>query len=167
MTTVEPPDGSAARTLFLPLEEEQAFELVKEAAELWAGGLERNGTSAELELPLMAGLRHGWAVGEVRVEPKDQGSQVQIVTQPVPYRLHRSAFFVLLMGGIGASSLLVLPFFHDLLPMMPLSLLLMLLAWFLVASRVRHRNLDDFLKLVEEMAREPEEEADEPAPLMP
>jgi hypothetical protein len=47
-----------------------------------------------------------------------------------------------------------MPFVPVLLDLLPLAGLLLLLAWFLVASQLRHRSIDDFLRWLEELAQE-------------
>jgi hypothetical protein len=130
---------------------------VQEAAELWAGGLEREGTRAQLELPVVAGIRRGWQDGTVTAEAKAEGTQLRFDLEPIDYRVHTPAFVVLLLGAIGGLSVLALPFFPSLLPALPLSLILLLLAWFLVVSKIRHRSFHDFEKLLQDLAEEPTE----------
>ena len=130
---------------------------MQEVTELWAGGLERDGTRGQFEIPLVAGIRRGWQDGIVTAEAKSKGTSLRFELEPIQYKVHASAFVVLLLGALGGLSILLLPFVPSLLPTLPLSLILLLLAWFLVVSRIKHRSFSDFEKLLVDLAEEPTE----------
>lgn len=157
-----PPAASGAATgprelaADLPLPVGDALELVEELASSWGGELERSAAGGRLALPISAGLRHGLLEGEVSVSRLGAGgSRVELVVASERYRLHVSAVVVLLIGAAGGLFLMLAPLLigRAAVGLLPAAFLLMLVAWFLVASRLRHRGAGEFLGALADLAR--------------
>jgi hypothetical protein len=130
-----------------------ALAAVGEAAEMWGGAFQAAGqTGGDLELPVQAGLRRGRATVQVKVTPYPGGSTVAAHPVAVDYQLHGPAVAVLLVAAGGCAALLAWPFFPGLTAAVPLSILLVLGAWFLVVSRLQNRGVEEFLATVEAVA---------------
>jgi hypothetical protein len=54
----------------------------------------------------------------------------------------------LLFGGAGGLTVALWPFFPELMPLLPVAVVLALVAWLLVVARLRSSDPGDFLKLV-------------------
>ncbi len=117
---------------------------VAHAAEDWGGCFDPG--SRRLVLPILAGLRHGRLEGRLAASENGSGTRLVLLVERADYRVHAQALVVLLFGALGGAMLVVLPFVPSLVSLMPLSILLLLLAWFLVVSRVRHQDARDFLR---------------------
>jgi len=63
---------------------------------------------------------------------------------------------ILIFGAVGGLLLVVAPLVPALFELIPAAIVLLVAAWFMVASRLRTRGPDDFLELVESMLEEPE-----------
>ncbi|HVS14971.1 MAG TPA: hypothetical protein VMV46_13665 [Thermoanaerobaculia bacterium] len=140
----------------LPLPVDEALSLAGELAGLWGGELRCEGRGGRLQLPVAAGVRHGvveaW-VDALRLGA--DGSRLELRLEREAYRVHVSALVVLLIGALGAVFLLVAPLVvgRESVRLLPPAFIVMLAAWFLVASRVRHRSPADFLESLGELAR--------------
>lgn len=147
----------AQRTLEveLPLPPERALALVEEAVEGWGGDWQSSTRGGRFELPVAAGLRYGFVDGTASVSSAgSERSRVELWIERAEYRLQFRATVVLALGALGGLLLVVMPFVPVLLDLLPLAGLLLLLAWFLVASQLRHRSVDDFAQWLEELAQE-------------
>jgi hypothetical protein len=140
----------------LPLPIDRALPLVEELAGLWGGELRREGRGGRLALPVSAGIRHGVVEGTIEAQRLGAGGcRLDLRLEHEAYRLHGSAVVVLLIGALGALFLVVAPLVvgRESVRLLPPAFIVMLAAWFLVASRVRHRSAADFLKSLGEVAR--------------
>lgn len=133
---------------------EPTLDALADAADLWGGQWQRHGSGGRLVLPVTAGVRHGFLVGEVSGKSHDgAGAELSYLIEHSEYATHRGSVAVLLFGGIGAVTTIVAPLYpQQLWQLVPAGVLLMLVAWLLVASRVRHRSAEDFFRLVGEIA---------------
>jgi hypothetical protein len=155
--TLESPAASVARELTadLPLGVEEAVELVADLADAWGGELERGGPAPRLALPVAAGIRHGLVEGTIAVRRLGAGgSRVELSVERESYRLHLSAVAVLSIGAAGGLFLILAPLIagRQAMQLLPPAFIVMLAAWFLVASRMRHRSAADFLDELVELA---------------
>mgnify|MGYP006175489577 CR=1 FL=1 len=159
------------KQLDLPVPTRDAARAVVDATGAWDAQLDgwSEGTGAgRLFLPVSAGLRHGVIRGPIRIEPRREGSRVVFTPESEEWWLNTSAVVILTLSAAGALLTVLWPFFppeSGLLQVAPLGLVLALGGWFLVASRVTTRGVDDFLGLVEHLAV-PEDEG-EPEPPEP
>lgn len=153
----------------LPGEPGVVLAAVGRAAEDWGGQWERGGSGGRLELPVAAGLRHGWmrARLDVRSLPPEEGearTEAVLTPEAASYRLWTPAVVVLLIALGGGALTVLWPFFPRLLPAAPIGAILALSAWFLVIARLQNRGPEEFLALVaahaEELAFGPGEEPD-------
>ncbi len=138
-------DGEPA-SVRVPVSSEIALEAAEEAVRLWGGEWRRDGTGGSLELPVAAGVRRGHLAGSLSTA--SAGSDHTTVTVEVSaedYRLQGREVMVLLMGAFGGLFLVAAPFSPQLFDLIPLAGLLLLLAWFLVVSRLRYRGVVEFL----------------------
>ena len=126
----------------------EALKTVAEAAEIWGGEWQSRGSGGTLWIPVSAGLRRGFLSGEVSAQRVGNRAELVFHVDKCHYQLHVAAVVVLLMGAIGGLLLVAWPFYPALLPLTPAGLILSLVAWFLVASRLRTRGPEDFLELL-------------------
>ncbi len=139
--------------LDLPVPAERGLEAVAEAAELWGASWRRLGTGGRLALPVTAGIRRGVLEGEVSIRQTESGCRLRYRVESSEYAVHRASAAVLLFGALGGLLVIVAPLYPGhLLELLPAAVLLMLVAWFLVAARLRSRGVDDFFGLVGELA---------------
>lgn len=129
----------------------EALAAVDDAAEIWGGEWQAMGSGGRLSLPVAAGLRYGLVHGEVFVEPARNGSSLVYRILEREYKIHFGAVVVLLFGALGGLATVVVPFYPNLFQLLPISILLILLAWFLVVARLRHNGPEEFLKLVKDV----------------
>ena len=78
------------------------------------------------------------------------------------YQIQIAAVVVLLFGALGGLATVIVPFYPELFQLIPVSVLLILLAWFMVVSRLRHRGPSEFMELVGELLADGEEAPAEP-----
>lgn len=135
----------------------EAVAAVGRAAEAWGADYERGLDGGRIELPVAAGIRHGLARGQVRVQRSGAGSSVSFHTEESVFRVHTSAVALLAMAAAGGVLTVLWPFFPKLLPLAPLGGIVALAGWFLVVSRLTTSTPDDFLRLVAALAEEDDE----------
>lgn len=129
----------------------EALAAVDAAAEIWGAEWQTMGSGGRLTLPVAAGLRYGVVHGEVSVEPARDGLSLVYRILERDYQIHIGAVVVLLFGALGGLATLVVPFYPNLFQLLPVSILLILLAWFLVVARLRHNGPEEFLRLVRDV----------------
>ena len=118
------------------------------------------GRGGRLLLPVTAGLRHGFVVGEIEARESGEATELCYRIEHSEYALHVASVGVLLFGGVGALLTIIAPLFPDQLwQMVPFGLLLMVVAWLMVVSKIRHRSAEDFFRLLSEVVDN--EQADE------
>jgi hypothetical protein len=142
--------------LQLPCSSEEALAAVAAAAEIWGASWQPDGQGGRLQLPMIRGLRHSLATGELRVESSPTGSLLSLCVQEGPAHLNRSATAVLVLGALGGLVVALWPFFPPLLGLLPVGIVLLMVAWLLVASRLRSGDDADFLELVASVVTAPD-----------
>ncbi len=149
---------------------EESLDAVERAAELWGADWHRHGTGGRLELPVHAGVRRGTITARLSTEPKAQGNGTALVVQVESshYRLQTTAVSILAAGGLGALALTLWPLYPPILALAPVALILIVVAWLVIASRLQNSGVEEFLELVgsaaAEGADEGAEEGDKQAP---
>lgn len=132
-------------TVDLELSPAESLELVAETAESWGGGWEAHeGGGGWLEIPVLAGLRHGFVTGKLTVEPLGRGSRLHFEIEESIYRVQKPALVILLLAGFGALLSifgLFVPALHGLVPM---GVLLAISAWLVVVARLRNTGPEEF-----------------------
>ncbi len=134
-----------------------AFDLAVEAVQDWGGEVDPAGLSnrqgpLKVQLPVSAGLRYGWIDAYLSTHHTGSSCRIVLQVEDSHYHLHTSAVMVLLLGGLGGLSMLIMPLFPQLFELLPLAGLLLVLAWFMVASKVKHHDAQDFLRELEHRA---------------
>ncbi len=129
-----------------------ALAAVSAAAEDWGAEWREEGQGGRLRLPVSAGLRHGFLEGRVRVEGRGDRAAVTLAVEAIEYRLHKSAVAMLVIGAGGAVALVAWPFFPQLLALAPTGVVLAIVAWLVVVSRLRNSGPEEFLELVSTIA---------------
>lgn len=127
---------------------EQLLEQVEHVAEMWGATWTRDGSGGRLELPVLAGLKHGLVSGTISIEPASVGSRVVFRVERRSYHLQASAVAILALGAIGGIAATLWPFFPVLVGVAPLAVVVAIAAWILVASRLRTSTPDEFLEMV-------------------
>ncbi|MEM7051677.1 MAG: hypothetical protein AAF604_18560 [Acidobacteriota bacterium] len=151
-----------AQTYDIASERERVLGAVSDAADAWGAEWQRHGTGGRLVIPLLAGIRVGFARGEVSVQASGDSSVLRFDAEETQYRLQTPAVMILIFSAFGASLTVLWPFFPSLLPMAPVGAILALGGWFLVVSRLQTNTPEDFFGLVREMATDeqaPDEDA--------
>ncbi len=160
-STADPPD----HRIDLPLDRDETFAAVSEAAELWGADWSRHGTGGRLRLPVTAGVRRGTIDARLWTEPTRNGTRLILRTEQTHYRLNRAAFMLLLFGAFGGLVVALWPFYPPLLKLAPVAAVVALAAWLLVVSRLRTAGIEEFLEVLRPAAedRGAESETDETA----
>jgi len=148
-------DWEAPHSVVLAGGEDGALAAVEEAVETWGGAFERRGRGGRVSIPVAVGLRHGRLDGDVHLESSGPATKLVLTPTGAHYRLHRPAAVVMLFGALGGLLLVVAPLWPKLFELVPAAVVLLLAAWFMVASRTRTRGPRDFLDLVESIAETP------------
>jgi hypothetical protein len=119
----------------------------------WGGEWQAEGAAAgRLALPVSAGLRRGWVAGPVEAAPTGDGSRLLFREEAGEYHLDRAAVATLVLAGFGAAVTLVAPFVPRLLPLLPMSVVLALGAWFFIVARLRNSGPEEFFGVVADAA---------------
>ena len=147
---------SSAPPLELELDcpQKQALVALEAAAEAWGADWVATASGGKLEIPVTAGVRHGFVDAQATVTGAGRRATVRLDIQKEDYRLHGSSVAVLVMGAAGGLGMMLLPFFPQLFDFLPFAGISMLLAWFVVVARVRHRSPGDFLETVRDAVSE-------------
>ncbi len=127
-----------------------ALVAVAATAEEWGAIWSPGPGGGRLALPVLAGLRRGVVAGPLAARPIAGGTRLTLTVESVTWRVHRTAAAVLALGALGALPVLFWPLDERLLALAPVGLVLLLLAWFLVVSRLRTAGADSFLEAVRE-----------------
>lgn len=137
------------------------FAQLGRQAEAWGGSFDEK--KGRLELPVLAGLRHGLVIAEVEALAQRGGSKVRLKILESHYQLDRGGTFALSLAAPAAIAALVLPFFPRFWPLLPPALVLTLAAWLFVVARLRTSSLEDFLGELGKAATDPEAAVEENA----
>jgi len=130
----------------LELTPEEAIEALEEGAEAWNGTWDRQGTGGQLTLPVAAGVRTGILHGSVSVRRTGEGAHVLFHVERSEYSTNAAAVGMLALGALGVLAMLAWPLLPGTRPNLAGSgFILILLAWLVVGSRLRHKSAADFL----------------------
>lgn len=132
----------------------EALAAVARAAETWGADWHPGIDGGRLDLPIVAGIRHGLVKGRLAVEPRGAGSLLTYRPEDAVYVVRTAPVAILALAAAGGVMTVLWPFFPALLPLAPLGAIIALSGWFLVVSRLSTSTPDDFLRLVAEVARE-------------
>ena len=119
------------------------FEKLAPLADRWGGSFDAK--TGRLELPVLAGLRHGVLIGEVEALAHQGGAKVRLRVSSCHYALDRGSTFSLSLAAVAAFAALVLPFFRQLWPLLPPALAIAIAAWLFIIARLRTSSAEDFL----------------------
>jgi hypothetical protein len=128
---------------------EESLDAVEWAAELWDADWHRHGTGGRLELPVQAGLRRGTVTAKLSTEAEGDTTALVVHVESSHYRLQRAAVSILAIGGMGGLALTLWPLYPRLLALAPAALILVVVAWLVIASRLQNSGIEEFLDLVE------------------
>ena len=128
------------------------LDLVGDAAEMWGAEWQPANQGGQLRLPVVQGLRHGVVEGTVTVEPTEDGVSLLFEVDKSTYRVNKSAFAILLLGGLGGVTLILWPVSTTFLQLAPLGAVLALVAWLMVVSRLRNSDPEDFFDLIADLS---------------
>lgn len=136
---------SDQHTVDLELSPAESLALVAETAESWGGGWEADGDGGgRLTIPVLAGLRHGFVTGRLRVEPLADGSRLYFEVEQSVYRVQKPALVILLLAGFGALLTVFGLFVPSLHPLVPMGALLAISSWLVVVARLRNTGPEEF-----------------------
>lgn len=145
----------------IALSAEESLDAVEWAAELWDADWHRHGTGGRLELPVQAGLRRGTVTAKLSTEAEGDTTALVVHVESSHYRLQTVAVSILAAGGLGALALTLWPLYPALLALAPVALILIVVAWLFVASRLQNSGVEEFLELVGTAAAESADEGAE------
>ncbi len=129
------------------------IEAIGAAAEMWDAAWEARPSGGRLHLPVLAGIRRGRVLADVEVRATATGSEIAFRIDHDEYEVNRPALLFLVLGALGGLVTILLPLYpKQLIAFLPLSIVFLLGAWLLVASRVRTAGPTDFLDTVAELA---------------
>jgi len=130
----------------LDLTPDEALEALSDGADAWNGTWHRHGGGGQLTLPVAAGIRHGVLHGEVSVQPRGEGVRVTYHVERAEYQTNAGAVLILSLVALGVLAMLAWPLLPGTSPNLAGSgFIMILLAWLVVGSRLRHRGAADFL----------------------
>jgi len=130
----------------LDLTPDEALEALSDGADAWNGTWHRHGGGGQLTLPVAAGIRHGVLHGEVSVQPRGEGVRVTYHVERAEYQTNAGAVLILALGALGVLAMLAWPLLPGTSPnLVGSGFIMILLAWLVVGSRLRHRGAADFL----------------------
>lgn len=135
------------------------FAQLARQAEAWGGSFDEK--KGRLELPVLAGLRHGLVIAEVEALAQRGGSKVRLKILESHYQLDRGGTFALAIAAPAAVAALALPFFPRFWPLLPPALVLTLAAWLFIVARLRTSSVEDFLGELAKAAADPAAVAEE------
>ena len=130
----------------LGLTPEEAIEALEDGAEAWNGTWDPQGTGGQLTLPVAAGVRTGILHGSVSVRRTGEGAHILFHVERSEYSTNAAAVGMLALGALGVLAMLAWPLLPGTTPNLAGSgFILILLAWLVVGSRLRHKSAADFL----------------------
>lgn len=144
--------------LDIDLQPEAAADALARAAEDWGAEWTPGRGGGRLVLPVVFGLRRGFAVGRVDIARLGGGSRLTWQLEESRLEVHRAAVAVLCFAAVPLLATLAWPFHPPLLALAPFAAVMGLLAWWLVVSRLRNSGPEDFLAAVgpvEHLAADP------------
>ena len=103
-----------------------------------------NRSGGRLVLPVVFGLRRGVLVGRVDFEPSGDGARVVWQLEESHLELQRASVAVLAMAVLALVPALAWPFNPKLLSLLPFAVVMGLLAWWLVLSRLENSGPEEF-----------------------
>ena len=132
----------------------ECLRTLGQLADDWGAEWTEEGRGGRLSLPVLAGVRHGWVMGQVRVEARRGVTELTFEQQDEVYRVQKPKVLFLLIALAGALSIMVTPLFPVLAPLIPLSVLLMFGAWLFIVAGLRNSGKEEFFdSLAVEMTR--------------
>jgi hypothetical protein len=129
----------------------QALHSLQTAADLWGANWEPDTAGGILRLPVVRGLWRGVEQCRLTIAPAGDGASLELTVEESWLEVNRTAVVILLFGGVGGLVVALWPFFPQLMPLLPVAVVLALAAWLLVVARLRSSHPEDFLKLVSEI----------------
>ena len=117
------------------------------AAEAWGAEWSADSSSpagGKLVLPVVFGLRRGVLVGRVDYEPAGDGARLVWQLEESHLVLQRASVAVLALAAMALLPALAWPFQPRLLALLPFALVMGLLAWWLVLSRLETSGPEEF-----------------------
>lgn len=129
-----------------------ALDLLAKAVADWGGEWRTEDEEHALWLPVSAGLRRGFVAA--RAEATAEGPHTRVEIRQVESQLHinRGAAGVLAFGALGGIVAMLWPFFPGLLKIAPLAAVLAVVAWLMVAGRLRNSGLEEFVEALQATA---------------
>lgn len=132
----------------LAMSSEETLDAIERAAEFWDAGWRRHGVGGRLELPVVAGLRRGMITAQLSTVAEGDGTALTIQVESSHYKLQTASVSLLAMGGLGGLALTVWPLYPPILALAPVALILLVVAWLVVGSRLQNSGIEEFLDLV-------------------
>jgi hypothetical protein len=172
LDNVPPTDVRRERIAAAP---DRVWTAMRRAADAWGAEWEPGAPggvgAGRLRLPVTAGIRYGVIDAEVSVEPvvanraggfgkngEKNGEEItEVAFRPSSslYFLNTTVLAILVFSALGGLLLVLWPFFPEagLEQVAPLGVVVALVGWFLVVSRMENRGPDEFFELLEREAQ--------------
>ncbi len=122
------------------------------AAETWGAEWIPDGESrggGRLVLPVVFGLRRGVLIGRVDFEPAGDGARLAWKLEESHLELQRASVAVLVLAVVAILPALAWPFQPKLLALLPFAVVMGLLAWWLVISRLETSGPEEFFSTLQ------------------
>lgn len=133
---------------------EKVLERLSKLAEEWDAAWQWEGPRrGRLGLPLLAGVRRGWVAGPIEAVAlgADEASTRLVYTVDAEsIEIDRATVGVLTISGAFGLLTMIAPFFEVLWPLLPVSIVIALAAWFFVVARLRNSGPEEFLERLAE-----------------
>ncbi len=135
---------AASTSWELPHDPAHSVRLLASAAADWDATWQADGPlSGRLRLPVLAGIRRGQIYGRVTLSAEAKGSRLTFHPEEQTFEVLKPQLVLLILAALGGLTLMAAPLFPVLVPLVPLSLLLVLGAWFVVAN-LRNSGPEEF-----------------------
>ena len=128
----------------------QLIATLESLVEEWDGVWQPQGAfTGRLGLPVSAGLRRGWVAGELRVDPRGEGSELIYRIDQEQLEVDYRSVSILLISAAGGLASMIIPFIPRLMPLLAISIVLAFTGWLMVVNRLRNSGAEDFLAQLE------------------
>ncbi len=117
------------------------------AAAEWGAEWRSDGAGREggrLVLPVVFGLRRGVLIGRVEFEPAGDGARISWNLEETHLHVQRASVAVLVFAVVALLPALAWPFQPQLMALLPFAVVMGLLAWWLVLSRLETSGPEEF-----------------------
>jgi len=140
--------AGAVHRLAIDASPETVSTAARRALEDWGGTGEGAASELAITLPVVAGLRRGSVRARLAIAAEGAASEVVLRVEEARLEVNVGACAVLALAALGGIASVSWPWFPQLLPAVPLALVLAVGGWLLIASRLRSAGPEEFLEAI-------------------